>query len=77
MVPISKTLGSLRFDDTLGVNPELMALHDGLGLTALLGRTKVSGPGRKIGWLNVFVSADCWVSEQGWLRHGWDIWCSS
>jgi hypothetical protein len=70
-----KLWGSLRFDDTLGMDPSLMNLHEGLGLTALLERTKVSGPGRKIGWLNVFIGTGCWISETDWLRVGWEIWC--
>ena len=51
-----KAWASLRFDDTLGIRPELMILTAS-GLEAQLERTKTSGPGRKIRWLPFFVSA--------------------
>ena len=68
-----KIWASLRFDDTLGIRPELMILTAS-GLEAQLERTKTSGPGRKIRWLSFFVSSQASVTGVPWLRTGFGIW---
>ena len=68
-----KIWASLRFDDTLGIRPELMVLTSG-GLEAQLERTKTSGPGRKVRWLSFFVSARATITGVPWLKSGFDVW---
>ncbi len=68
-----KIWASLRFDDTLGIRPELMVLTAS-GLEAQLERTKTSGPGRKIRWLSFFVSTQASITGVPWLRTGFEIW---
>ena len=68
-----KIWASLRFDDTLGIRPELMVLTSG-GLEAQLERTKTSGPGRKVRWLSFFVSARASITRVPWLKSGFDLW---
>ena len=68
-----KIWASLRFDDTLGIRPELMILTAN-GLEAQLERTKTSGPGRKIRWLSFFVSSRASITGVPWLKTGFAIW---
>ena len=68
-----KIWASLRFDDTLGIRPELMVLTAS-GLEAQLERTKTSGPGRKVRWLSFFVSARASITGVPWLKTGFDVW---
>ena len=68
-----KIWASLRFDDTLGIRPELMILTS-KGLEAQLERTKTSGPGRKIRWLCFYVSSRATITGVPWLKTGFDIW---
>ena len=68
-----KIWASLRFDDTLGIRPELIVLTAS-GLEAQLERTKTSGPGRKIRWLSFFVSAKASITGVPWLRSGFGVW---
>lgn len=44
------------------------------GLTAVLSRTKTSGPGKKVTLLRIFVSAGAWIKRDLWLSVGFEIW---
>eukprot|EP00973_Karenia_brevis_P037075 5111875-Karenia_brevis.AAC.1 len=46
------------------------------GLVVQLDRTKASGPGRKIRWMTVCVSAGAYLTNPAWLRTGFEIWQS-
>ena len=74
-VRLFKVWTSSRTDDLLGVLPGSMRL--GLrGLRGVFGRTKTSGPGRRVRWLPFFVSFHCWVVCSDWLETGFKIWSS-
>ena len=45
-------------------------------LEAALDRTKVSGPGRKVRWLCIFVPAKAWLLNVSWLAEDYKIWQS-
>jgi hypothetical protein len=66
---------SMRGDDIQGLLPETMILQR-RGLEAVLDRTKTSGPGRKIRWLNVFVSSEAYIVKPDWLKVGHELWSS-
>ena len=68
-----KIWASLRFDDTLGIRPELMRLSSA-HLEAQLERTKASGPGRRIRGLPFFVSVRTAISGVAWLAVGFELW---
>eukprot|EP00973_Karenia_brevis_P035109 4844650-Karenia_brevis.AAC.1 len=65
----------LRADDVQGIMPNLMRLTDS-GLVVQLDRTKTSGPGRKVRWMTVYVSSVAYLTNQQWLRTGFEIWKS-
>ena len=74
-VKLVKVWTGMRFDDTLGVVPS--TFHWGpKGLQAKLERTKTSGPGKRVGWLPIFVSVDAYLVEPRWLEVGREIWAS-
>lgn len=62
---------SMRMDDLQGLLPSTFVMLS-RGLEALVTRTKVSGPGRRVRWLTVFISADAWIIKP-WLRAGYDV----
>ena len=63
----------MRFSDTLGMAEGSMELQES-GLTAVLLRTKTSGPGKKVVYLRIWVSMSCWIQKRYWLETGYDIW---
>ena len=65
--------GSLRSDDTLGIDPHALVL-DEEGLTMTLLRTKTTGPGKAIATLPVYIAHDAFVEEKNWLVTGVGIW---
>jgi hypothetical protein len=51
---------AMRGDDIQGLLPASMTMRD-RGFEAVLDRTKATGPGRKIRWVNVFVSTRAYL----------------
>ena len=74
-VKLIKVWASLRSDDLKGLLPAHIKRIKP-GMTALLDRSKTSGPGKRVRWLSVFVSEECYIQEKTWLDVGWEIWCS-
>ena len=64
---------AMRADDVQGLLPHTMVMQQ-RGLEAVLDRTKTSGPGRKIRWLNVFVAREAFLVSGTWLQTGYDLW---
>ena len=67
-----KYWASLRFDDLRWVDPAKAVLSD-LGLKLFLERTKVTGPGKKVGTLIAFISRDAYFSADSWLKVGFEL----
>ena len=66
-----------RTSDLSGLNPSTLRLTS-LGLQGMLDRTKVSGPGKRIRYLPIFVSRRAFIAVSNWLSVGWEIWsCDS
>ena len=61
-----KYWASLRFDDLRWVDEEG-------GMRLYLKRTKVTGPGKRVGTLVAFVCRDAYVQEEAWLRTGFEL----
>ena len=66
---------AMRWDDTVGIVPSRLRLM-ARGLAGRLERTKVSGPGKKIVTLPIFVAFDAYVCEPEWLKTGFALWGS-
>ena len=64
-----------RCSDMSGLDPATLRLTD-LGLSGILDRTKTSGPGKRMRFLPVFISAQAFVMNPSWLTDGWALWCS-
>ena len=60
---------SLRCDDVQSIDPDSLKLSQ-VGLRFVLRKTKTSGPGRKVGELNAFVSRIVGLSGFDWLGEG-------
>ena len=64
------TFASLRFDDTLGIMPSTF-LWLRRGLQFEIQRTKVTGVGKKVGWLRGYVAQCCGLTDRagsvGWM----------
>ena len=63
----------MRFSDTCGLAEGSMELHT-YGWTAVLTRTKTSGPGKRVVHLRVWVHMECWIRKVHWLETGYDLW---
>ena len=61
--------GTLRADDVQNIDPASLRLS-GVGLRFTLGRTKTSGPGRRVGTLPGFVSRTTGLSGLDWMAEG-------
>ena len=68
-----KFWSACRANDLSGLNPSTLRLTS-LGLQGVLDRTKVSGPGKQIRYLPVFVSCHDFIAVPNWLSVGWEIW---
>ena len=68
-----KVYGGLRWDDLQRLIPKHVEMKE-VGLVGRMVRTKVSGPGRKVKELPLFVSRDADLTGGGWLQAGYDIW---
>eukprot|EP00439_Symbiodinium_sp_Y106_P081707 s1379_g20.t2 len=67
-----------RSDDLTSLNPgSLRMVHS--GLLGTLERTKTSGPGKRVRFLQIFdsrkaVSRKAYLAPANWLTVGWEIW---
>ena len=61
--------GTLRADDVQNIDPASLRLS-GVGLRFTLGRTKTSGPGRRVGTLPGFISRTTGLSGLDWMSEG-------
>ena len=68
-----KTWTGMRFSDTCGLLEETMELQS-FGLTAVLAKTKTTGPGKKVQKLRIWVNVMCWIRHRHWLEVGFDLW---
>ena len=68
-----KLWAGMRFSDTTGMAFGTMEWEPN-GLTAVLTRTKTSGPGKKVTLLRIFVSSRAWIKRDLWLSVGFEIW---
>ena len=67
-----KLWAALRFDDLRWVEPARVEMTAS-GLRLSLTRTKVTGPGKKIGTLVAFVCFDAFFTAPGWLSDGFNL----
>lgn len=68
-----KLWSGMRFADTQGlINSSLT--WEAFGVTGVLGRTKTTGPGKKIQLLRIWISKDCWIHDETWLSTGYELW---
>jgi hypothetical protein len=68
-----KVFGALRTDDMQRLRPDAVKLGEA-GLTATLGRTKTSGPGKAVAVLKVYIPKDAFTVNQDWLADGYKVW---
>ena len=68
-----KVYGGLRWDDLQRLLPKNVEMKD-MGLVGRMLQTKVSGPGRKVRELPLFVSREADLTGGGWLHVGFDLW---
>ena len=64
---------SLRADDVQGIRPETMQLTSA-GFRAKLGRTKTTGPDRRVKEVQIFVHRRAGLSGNDWLKVGFELW---
>lgn len=67
---------SLRSDDLQGASPTEVQLTKA-GLTGVLERTKVSGPGKRLRFVPFHVDREAWLIESSWLEVGFQLWQES
>ena len=63
----------MRFSDTCGMLEATMVIH-AYGLTAVLAKTKTTGPGKKVQHLRIWVNKACWLRRDDWLKVGFELW---
>lgn len=63
----------MRFSDTTGLDHGTLEWQS-YGLTGVLNRTKTTGPGKKVTLLRIFVSKDCWLTNDTWMSTGYELW---
>ena len=68
-----KVWGVLRTDDIQRLRPDQVALGEA-GLTGKLLRTKVSGPGKRIRELLLYIPIGAYMLDSNWLQVGFDLW---
>eukprot|EP00435_Cladocopium_sp_Y103_P026971 s306_g6.t1 len=68
-----KVWTGMRFSDTCGLLKNTMELHS-FGLTAVLAKTKTTGPGKKVQHLRIWVNMSSWLKHRHWLEVGYDLW---
>jgi hypothetical protein len=67
-----KYWAALRFDDLRWIEPAKVEMTAS-GLRLSLTRTKVTGPGKKIGTLVAFVCYEAYFTAPGWLTEGFNL----
>ena len=65
-----KLWGALRWDDTMGCPPSSLRWNDSQGLEGEIVRSKTSGDGKRIESQKFFVSVNCWLVNETWLKTG-------
>ena len=70
-----KLYGAMRADDLQRVRPDSVSLGES-GLVLKLLRTKVSGPGKRVRELMVFVPVGTGIHNTTWMTIGYDLWKS-
>ena len=68
-----KVWGALRTDDHRGLPPGSVDMG-ARGLSALLTRTKTSGPDKCVQQLAMWISPQAYLFEPQWLPIGWELW---
>ncbi len=63
----------LRFDDHRGILSGGMRL-DELGLHITMARSKTTGDDKKVQHRPGFVAWGAWISEDMWIKAGWELW---
>ena len=63
----------MRFSDSLGMDHRTLEWKS-FGLTAVLSRTKTSGPGKKVSLLRIWISKECWLFNETWISTGFELW---
>ena len=62
----------MRYSDTCDLLEDIMTLQS-YGLTPVLAKTKITGPGKKVQKLRVWLNVFSWLRHQHWLQVGYDI----
>ena len=68
-----KLWAGMRFSDTMGLAFGTLEWEPN-GLTAVLTKTKTSGPGKKVTLMRIFVSVRAWIKRELWLSSGFELW---
>ena len=68
-----KVWTGMRYSDTCGMLESTVDL-DKFGFTAVLAKTKTTGPGKKTQLLRIWVNELCWIRHRHWLEVGYDLW---
>ena len=63
---------ALRFDDTLHIAPSDVSYLDGT-LEVKIGRTKTTGPGKRVETLVAYVGPGAFVNDDDWLSEGFAV----
>ena len=63
----------IRFSDTAGLDHSTLEWGP-FGITAVLNKTKTSGPGKKVPLLRIWVNSECYVKDQTWISTGFELW---
>ena len=70
---LMKVWTGMRYSDTLGLLEKTLEMHE-YGVTAVLVKTKTTGPGKKVSHLRIWVSVHGWIKRKHWLEVGYDLW---
>ena len=73
MVRLLKVWCAFRADDHRGLLPSKVHVGE-RGLSAVLSRTKTSGPDKRVQTLQIWISPEAYLCEPFWLRLGWALW---
>ena len=68
-----KLWSGMRFSDTQGMDHKSLEWR-AHGITAVLTRTKTTGPGKKVSLLRIWISKECWVHDETWISTGFELW---
>ena len=74
MVQAGDDLVVVRGEDSSWLDEPSMSFDPETGLLENLGKSKTTGPGKKVKHREVFVSIDAYIQERDWLKEGWEIW---